>query len=337
VKTAVQSIRDALEHPLRIPSKELPPNTELQRAPLLEAQVEIEIAGGNVDAARDAAEELNGIADRFQSRALAASAALAEGRVRLAEGDAAEGARLLSDAARRWNELGAPYETAVARLTLADALHAGGSESQASLERNAARATLERIEAPRAAPAAADSECLFHREGDYWSVLFEGRTIRVRDLKGMHYLARLLAAPGREFHVLDLVAAELGAPRAAPGDAGELLDPHAKEAYRRRLAEIEEDIDQARAFADAERAEQAETEREFLVRELSRAVGLGGRDRRASSASERARAGVTRALRQGIRRIGEHHPRLGDHLDGAVRTGTYCVYVPDDRAAGWRL
>jgi hypothetical protein len=337
VKTAVQSIRDALEHPLRIPSKELPPNTDLQRAPLLEAQVEIEIAARNVDAACDAADELSGIADRFQSRALAASAALAEGRVRLAEGDAAEGARLLSDAARRWNELGAPYETAVARLTLADALHAGGSESQASLERNAARAILDRIEAPRAGPAAADIECLFHREGDYWSVLFEGRTIRVRDLKGMHYLARLLTAPGREFHVLDLVAAETGAPRAAPGDAGGLLDRQAKEAYRRRLAEIEEDIDQARAFGDAERAEQAETERDFLVRELSRALGLGGRDRRASSASERARAGVTRALRQGIRRIGEHHPRLGEHLDGAVRTGTYCAYVPDDRAVGWRL
>ena len=40
--------------------------------------------------------------------------------------------------------------------------------------------------------------------------MFEGRTVRVRDLKGMRYLARLLAHPGREFHVLDLVAAENG-------------------------------------------------------------------------------------------------------------------------------
>ena len=39
------------------------------------------------------------------------------------------------------------------------------------------------------------------------SSIFDGHTVRVRDLKGMHYLARLLADPGREYHVLDLVAA----------------------------------------------------------------------------------------------------------------------------------
>ena len=116
--------------------------------------------------------------------------------------------------------------------------------------------------------------------------------MRVRDLKGMHYLARLLAEPGREFHVLDLVAAETRDRRAdaarpsgrarALGDAGEMLDERAKEAYRRRLTEIEEDIEQARALGDTERAAQADAERDFLVRELSRAVGLGGRDRRAA-------------------------------------------------------
>ena len=151
-------------------------------------------------------------------------------------------------------------------------------------------------------------------------MVFEGRTVRVRDLKGMRYLARLLADPGREFHVLDLVAAEsrpaaaaesgraAGLSRTALGDAGEMLDARAKDAYRRRLAEIEDDIEQARALGDTEREAQADAERDFLVRELSRAVGLGGRDRRAASASERARVSVTRAVRQAIARIGEHHP-----------------------------
>jgi hypothetical protein len=162
-------------------------------------------------------------------------------------------------------------------------------------------------------------------------VVFEGRTVRVRDLKGMRYLAQLLAHPGREVHVLDLVAAETGQ-RIALGDAGEMLDERAKIAYRRRLAEIEADIEQARALEDARREAQAETERDFLVRELARAVGLGGRDRRAASASERARSGVTRAIRQGIARIGELDPLLGEHLDRTVRTGTYCAYVPDPGA-----
>jgi hypothetical protein len=191
---------------------------------------------------------------------------------------------------------------------------------------------------------------VFRREGDYWSVIFDGHTVRVRDLKGMRYLARLLADPGREYHVLDLVAAETGhgahvdsthvanLPRSAFGDAGEILDARAKDAYRRRLAEIEVDIDQARALGDAERAAQADAERDFLVRELARAFGLGGRDRRAASASERARASVTRAIRQAIARIGEHHPQLGEHLSRTIRTGTYCGYHPDPRSpAGWAL
>ena len=361
--TAAASIRDALERPLAVPSKERPPNTHLQRAPLLEAQVEIEIATGDLGRARSAADELELIAARFQSKALVASAALARGRVRLADGDAAGAEQSLSEAVRCWNEIGAPYEAAVARMGLAEAHRASGSEHRAVLERQAARTILDGIQA---APSLAPPEHVehhnpvdqqpaagfnvFRREGDYWSVIFEGRTVRVRDLKGMRYLARLLADPGREYHVLDLVAAETGSgaqvesrhgaglPRTVLGDAGESLDAQAKDAYRRRLAEIDDDLEQARAIGDTERAAQADTEREFLVQELARAFGLGGRDRRAASASERARAAVTRAIRQAMTRLTEHHPQLGEHLSRTIRTGTYCAYVPDPRApADWRL
>jgi tetratricopeptide (TPR) repeat protein len=361
--TAAASIRDALERPLGVPSKERPPNTHLQRAPLLEAQVEIELAAGDLGRARSAADELELIAARFQSKALLAGAALARGRVRLADGDATGAEQSMSEAVRLWNEVGAPYEAAVARMALAEAHRASGSEHRAALERQAARMILDGIQAaPSVAPPehlehhdASDEQPVasvnvFRREGDYWSIVFEGRTVRVRDLKGMRYLARLLADPGREYHVLDLVAAETGSdaqgasshaaglPRSALGDAGEGLDAQAKDAYRRRLAEIDDDLEQARAIGDAERAAQANAERDFLVQELARAFGLGGRDRRAASASERARAAVTRAVRQAMTRIAEHHPQLGQHLSRTIRTGTYCAYVPDPRApADWRL
>ncbi|WP_219418999.1 hypothetical protein [Pseudonocardia nigra] len=352
--TAATSIRDALERPLRVPSKERPPNTDLQRAPLLGAQVEIEIAAGEIGRARSAADELELVAARFENNAMVAVAALARGRVRLADGDATGAEQSLSEAVRRWNEVGAPFEAAVARMALAEAYAAGGSEHRVVLERHAARTILEEIKAapPVAPPAHVQhkeaSSSVFRREGEYWTVIFDGHTSHVRDLKGMRYLARLLGDPGREYHVLDLVAAEPGRsakvdnskaaelPRSGLGDAGEVLDARAKDAYRRRLAEIDDDIDQARAIGDAERAAQADAERDFLVRELARAVGLGGRDRRAASASERARAGVTRAIRQAMGRIGEHDPRLGEHLKRTIRTGTYCAYSPDPRApAGW--
>ena len=83
---------------------------------------------------------------------------------------------------------------------------------------------------------------------------------------------------------------------------------------------------------------QATAERDFLARELSRAVGLGGRDRRAGSAAERARASVTRAVRQAMGRIRAHHPPLAAHLERAIRTGTYCAYLPDPRVPlVWKL
>jgi tetratricopeptide (TPR) repeat protein len=376
VALAAESIRDALAHPMNIPSKELPPNTELRRAPLLEAQVEIELAAGNVDRARAAAEELAQVAVLFESKAFAASAVFSHGRVRLAEGDAAGARHEFEASAHLWDELGAPFETALARMGVGDAYRAEGNEQHALLEFRAARFAFEQVgaklESARAARALSDlrgndsqgqiqpvslganarfaQQDFFRREGDVWSVIFEGHTVRLRDQKGLHYLARLLADPGREFHVLDLVVGDRDEPgkasRAAePGlsvsgglGAGPLLDAQAKESYRRRLFEIEEDIEDARAMGDSERAEQADTERDFIVRELSRAVGLGGRDRQAGSASERARASVTRAVRQAMARIHEHHSALGEHLDRAIRTGTYCAYMPDSRVpVAWQL
>ena len=347
-----------------MPSKERPPNTDLQRAPLLEAQVEIEIAAGDIGRARSAADELELVAARFESKALVAGAALARGRVRLADGDAAGAEQSLSEAVRLWNEVGAPYEAALARMGLAEAhrrqrQRAPGRPGAPSGPHDPRRDRSRAVDGPTGIDVT-DHDALdeqpvasvnvFRREGDYWSVIFDGHTVHVRDLKGMRYLARLLADPGREYHVLDLVAAETGRdaqadsghaadlPRSALGDAGEILDARAKDAYRRRLAEIDDDIEQARATGDAERAAQADAERDFLVRELARAFGLSGRGRRAASASERARAGVTRAVRQAIARIGEHHPQLGEHLNRTIRTGTYCAYFPDPRApAGWRF
>jgi hypothetical protein len=176
---------------------------------------------------------------------------------------------------------------------------------------------------------------VFRREGDFWEITFEGRTVRIRDLVGLRYMARLLGDAGRELHVLDLVAS---GDRVPSGDAGVMLDDHAKEAYKRRLAEIEEDLSDADSAGDSERSARASEERDFLVRELARAVGLSGRDRRAGDASERARASVTRAIRHAMGRVSAHDADLGEHLERTIRTGTYCSYLPDPRApAAWQL
>jgi tetratricopeptide (TPR) repeat protein len=351
VELAAASIREAIAQPSYVPSKELPPDTDLRRARLYEAQVEIGLRAGDVERARSASAELTRIAKRFRSKALGASAALSRGRLTLSEGDARAAERSFEEAARVWQDLGAPYEAAVARRGLADARRANGHAASAELEERAARATLERIgaavrSAPPPAPPSArqgssrppeiesTADNVLRCEGDTWAMTFDGRTIRVRDRKGIHYLARLLEEPQREFHVLDLVGGEsAGAAEEIAGDAGPLLDAKAKDAYRRRLAEIEEDIDEAARLNDLGRATHAKTERDLLTRELSRAFGMGGRERPAAgSAAERARASVTRAIRQALARIAEHHSSLGAHLDRAIKTGAYCAYAPDPRA-----
>jgi hypothetical protein len=203
---------------------------------------------------------------------------------------------------------------------------------------------------PRGEPAPSVRPTLFRREGEYWLIAFEGQTLRLADTKGLRHLARLLGEPGREFHVLDLVAAELGRADIADGgtgkrdlsfalgDAGEILDPEAKAAYRRRLADLDEEIKEAAEWDDPGRVARAEEEKDFLIQQLASAVGLGGRDRRAASAAERARVNVTRAIKAALLRIREHSADLHRHLDTTIRTGTFCSYTPDPRSPiSWRL
>jgi tetratricopeptide (TPR) repeat protein len=163
------------------------------------------------------------------------------------------------------------------------------------------------------------------REGDLWIVRGRGCIARVRNSRGMQMLARLVADPGREIHALDLVGDGGG---VDTGDAGELLDPKAKAAYRKRMAELTEELEEAEAWRDPLRAERARTELETLARELQRAVGLGGRDRMAGAARERARTNAQRRLAFAIQQIRNAAPALGEHLATAVSTGTFCVYNP---------
>ncbi len=361
VDLAAALIQDAIDHPFDTPSKERPPFSDLRLAPLLEAQAETAAAAGDADTARRAAEALRSIADTWDCRSLDAAADLASARVALLGGDLE---RAIDDAAHAvacWTEMGSPFEAAVARVLLGDAHHRGGHESQARIEWEAAHAAFqtfgaagwaERVEqlltdgAPPATsswtPTAAE-KATFRCDGDTRTVCFGGYTVRVRDLKGMRYLERLLAEPGREFHVLDLVAVEEGTLAVGhqsdrtglDGEAGvglPVIDQQARDAYQRRLAEVDEDIEEARRNNDVGRLEMAERDREFLIAELKQAVGLARRHRAVGSNAERARTAVARSIRYALDRLEEHHPTLAAHLHRAVNTGTYCSYTPDPLA-----
>jgi hypothetical protein len=147
----------------------------------------------------------------------------------------------------------------------------------------------------------------------------------------MRMLAQLVGSPGREFHALELAGGRVPGGAIDAGDAGELLDQSARDAYRARIRELESADDEAEARGDPASRERARAELELLTAELSRAVGLGGRDRRRGSAGERARVNAQRRLSDAIRRIERACPALGRHLDSTVRTGTFCWYDPATR------
>ena len=177
------------------------------------------------------------------------------------------------------------------------------------------------------------AESTFRREGEFWTIAFDGRTIRLRDTAGLSYLATLLSSPGR-----DIPSTRLAGEAADRGDAGPVLDRRAEAQYRRRLEDLEDQLDEAEANRDVGRAGAAREEIRSLESELSRGFGLGGRGRRACSASERARQSVGIAVRRTISRITREHPSLAEHLRRSVRTGMFCTYDPDPRASvAWVL
>jgi hypothetical protein len=162
------------------------------------------------------------------------------------------------------------------------------------------------------------------REGDVWAVTSgTGVPFRLKHAKGMEYLDHLLRSPAREVYVLVLAGAD-----EAPADAGAVLDERAKQAYRRRVEDLQDQLEEAERMGDRGRASRAREELEAVAEQLASAVGLGGRDRKAASNVERARTNVQRRLKDAIRRIAEHDAGLGRYLDATVRTGTYCVYRP---------
>jgi tetratricopeptide (TPR) repeat protein len=245
------------------------------------------------------------------------------------------------DAARRANErLGASL--LVAR-TLRDAGMALGDDACLQQARAAYQALgifrrVAEIDArvPERAGRSPAAEPAFRRRGDVWELSYGGREVRLRDAKGLRDIASLLAEPGRPVPALELVAEGTSVEQQRPpdglhqpGDLGEVVDARAREAYRRRLRELDQEINDADDAGDAGRSSRAAAERDALVAQLSAAYGLGRRPRRVGDPAERARSAVTARIHDAIRRIDTVHPELGLHLRRSVRTGRVCVYEPE--------
>jgi hypothetical protein len=160
------------------------------------------------------------------------------------------------------------------------------------------------------------------RDGALVHVTWRARALVVPASKGTDYLEQLVAAPGREIHVADLVGDD------DRGDAGEVIDTAARDAYRERAEDLRGELQLARDRNDVGRAARLGEELDALAEQLAAGVGLGGRSRRAASRVERARINVQRRIRDAIRRLAAEDDALGRYLDATVATGTFCSFTP---------
>ncbi len=329
----------------------------------LESLASIEYQMGETDAAVAHWKEVLALAGQLRSLLTASSCLIGLAEVALTEAQPARCLRLLAAATEFQARTGAavadasPAEARILTASRDVAREQIGPDAADSAWKEGARMSLDDavrygLGDPKGVethlpPRATEAQMVptgdnrFLREGDFWTVSFARRVVRLRDSKGLQDIARLLGAPGKGVAAVDLAAvvmpaiagsrarvAELGL--GIEAGVGAMLDPQARRQYRERIFELEDETSEAEANNDPERAGRAREERAVLLAELKAALGLGGKDRQALDPAERARKAVTWRIRQAISRIEATHPELGRHLRRSVRTGTFCVYDPPE-------
>ncbi len=160
--------------------------------------------------------------------------------------------------------------------------------------------------------------------GGHWLVTLDGEQTVMPNRVGMPYLATLLCNPGVDVSALELAGNIHSRVRNGRDD---VLDESSRAAYRRRVDELTAELDAADRRGNPEHSARIQAELDALVDHLAAATGLGGRVRSFPADDERARTGVTKAIRRVVEEIASACPDLGAHLRESVVTGLSCRYI----------
>jgi hypothetical protein len=213
-----------------------------------------------------------------------------------------------------------------------------------------------------AGPADAAMDNVFRKEGENRTIRYHGMEFRLKDSKGLRYIASLLRRPGQEIHVQALVGLveqqqgrlapakyhemtreQLAAEGLAPPGSGDAvawatIDDQTRANLESHLEQLARDIGEARQGNDPIREAEARREFDAITSYLTAGTGLGGAPRTFTTADDRARVNVTKLIKAAKQRIGQHSPSLQRHLDAHLNTGFYCSYTPDpDAPIAWHV
>jgi hypothetical protein len=234
---------------------------------------------------------------------------------------------------------------------LARAYTSLGRDDEAARSARAAAAAYGRLDAawwatrlagPHAPPAGTAVLALhLHPSGNgMWLIGPHDRAVMARETKGFTHLRTLLRNPGLPVTAVALSSAAAAHSRidVAQGSLGDVIDRRALDAYRRRLAEIDAELDEAAHWSDSGRTDALAVERDALLEQVASATGLGGRRRQVGGSAERARVAVRKAIAAAIARVDDVDAATGRLLHDTIRTGTVCTYEPDPhRPVRWEL
>ncbi len=189
----------------------------------------------------------------------------------------------------------------------------------------------------RVVPASSVREGVFRRDGESWTVEYDGVATRLEGTSGLAYVAALLRTPHRQVHSLELVGGLEPAARAG-GRGHEGLDMQDVATLRERLREQRDEVATAEAQNDVGRAAAALEQVERLTARIAGRLGLGDGRAPEAALANRARQRVAKAVARAMGTVAQHHAALGHHLRTSIRTGVFCSYDPDPtRPVRWMV
>jgi TolB-like protein/tetratricopeptide (TPR) repeat protein len=164
---------------------------------------------------------------------------------------------------------------------------------------------------------------VFTIEDGLCKIVYDGKQVVLPLTKGLGDIARMIQAPDQQFHCSDL----MGSLVAESGV--EVIDEKARKKYQEKIIQLQEELAYAEETNNSFRLTALQTEYDSLLDHLGRAMGMGGKTRKAQNTVDKIRSAVTWRIRSSIKKIQQVHPALAKHLDVSVSTGIFCTYSPE--------
>jgi hypothetical protein len=186
-----------------------------------------------------------------------------------------------------------------------------------------------RQEATAVATGNVADENIFRREGQMWTLCFDGVKKHFNHSKGLLYISYLLGSPFQEYHVAELVKAFENPEEVLSFSSGEVSSKETVANYRKRLATIRAELEDADDTDDPLLKKELQSEKQALEKQLLQAVGMGGKLKKNTAETKRQANAVSEAISRSLKTMDNIHPSLRQHLFNAINRGEYLSYTPE--------